>query len=201
MKRAVFTDDNGSLKLIYPGSYLPFEDGYELSDETDGVLVGHISSYENAEKIKKYIIEKKINGAFILVDIDLGEKGSLYPSVDNEMIKKMKELCLFADAVFLNYTEACFFTNLTCIDGLEEKDAQKLIFKLNSFGMANKLIITSVPFKDKGCKTVVSEYGEFEILDDDCVSGDKNLPAVLVFKEMLSGKKVLDAVSEAVKSL
>jgi len=205
MKKIVFTDDNGTLKLIADkfseASYLPFDMGYDNDCEPDGIMVGHISSLKNAEKIKKYIISKKINGAFILVNLDLGKNGELFSFADKDMVKKMKELCLFADAIFINYTEACAFANLKYAEECEKIMIEGLIFKLNSFGMANKLIITSVPIEDRGYKTVISEYGECEILENNCVSEEKYLPAALVLDKILSGKKVKSAVSEALKLL
>lgn len=168
----------------------------KLGVEFDGVYTGYIPSVEQMEKIKHFVIDKKVKGGFILIDPVLGDDGQLYKGFDNRTVKKMRELCLFADLVTPNFTEACLLTNCTYKDNCNEKDARILVDRLNAFGMANKIIITSVPFGDKK-NMIVSEYGELEIIECDYVDGDYcgagDLFASYVMGEMLGGKTVKEA--------
>ena len=130
----------------------------------------------------------------------MGDEGKLYTFFDNSTVKKMRELCLYADLVTPNYTEACFLSNLPYKETISKEDVRVLVDKLNSFGIANKLIITSVPVDNKKC-IVVSWYGEIEIIECEYVKGEYcgagDLFSSVVLGEMLNGKTVKEAAVNA----
>ncbi|MBO5857639.1 MAG: hypothetical protein J6Q87_05275, partial [Clostridia bacterium] len=165
--------------------YVPSDD-FDVSCEADGILVGEMLSLNSMEVLKKKIIEKKINNSFILT------RAAYY--TDWDKIKKMKEFSLFNSLTFLTYDEAVLFADIPKKEECDEKYVNSMIFKLNSFGMANKLVITSVPVKDKGMVTVLSEYGEFDILDFDFTHENEYLPSLYLLSEMVKGKKLEESV-------
>ena len=173
-----------------------------LDTDFDAVITGYIPTVEETEKIKKYVIQKKIEGSFIMINPSLGKDGKINPYFDNSNLKKIKELCLFADIITPNYTEALLMSNLSYKEECDEKDVEGIIFKLNSFGMAHKIVIPSVKIKGRGICTVVSEFGEVELVDN------KNEVAVspefhskytaLILNELLSDKNITDGAKNII---
>ena len=165
-----------------------------LDDDFDAIISDYIPTVEETETIKKYVIEKKISGSFIMINPVICDNLS-----DNSHLKKVKELCLFADIITPTYEEALKLSNLSYKEECEEKDIEVLVFKLNSFGMAHKIVIPAIKIKGRGICTVVSEFGEFELVDNN----DKDAFALefhkkyiaLMLNELLSGKNIVDAVN------
>ncbi len=191
--KLILTDEEGSL-INYDNmlddnnisiKYIP-SDEFDISYEADGILVGEMLSLNSMEKLKKKIIEKKINNSFILT------RAAYYK--EWKKIKKMKEFSLFNSLTFLTYDEAVLFADIPKKEECDEKYVNSMIFKLNSFGMANKIVITSVPVKDKGMVTVLSEYGEFDVLDFDFTHKNEYLPSLLLLSDMVKGKKLEESV-------
>lgn len=172
----------------------------KLQVEFDAVFTGYIPTTEQMEIVKQFVIENKIKEKFILIDPVLGDDGKLYTFFDNETVKKMRELCLYADVVTPNFTEACFLAGLPYKDDINEENARTLIDRINSKGIANKIIITSVPMNGKNAM-IVSEYGELEIVDCEYVKGEYcgagDAFSSIVLGEMLKGRNVKEAAVSA----
>lgn len=69
--------------------------------------LGNIEQIESVRQIKNAFLAE--NGKFI-VDPVMGDNGALYPRFDDEFVKKMFGLCMEADYILPNPTEACFLT-------------------------------------------------------------------------------------------
>lgn len=157
-----------------------------LDVEFDAVFTGYIPTVEQMEIVKHFIIENKVKGNVVIIDPVLGDGGKLYTYFDNNTVKKMRELCLYADIITPNYTEACFLANLPYKEKITKENARTLIDRINAMGMANKIIITSVPVDDKNCM-IVSEFGEMEIIECEYVKGEY-CGAGDVFSSLVLGK-------------
>ena len=176
----------------------------KLDVEFDAVFTGYIPTIEQMEDVKQFVIENKIKEKLILIDPVLGDNGKLYTFFDNESIKKMRELCLYADVVTPNFTEACFLAQLPYKEEITKENARLLIDKINTKGIANKIIITSVPIEGKNCM-IVSEYGELEIIECEYIKGEYcgagDMFSSLVLGEMLNGKAVKEAAISSHETL
>ena len=172
----------------------------DLGVEFDAVFTGYIPTVSQMETVKQFMIKNKIKEKFVLVDPVLGDDGKLYTFFDDSSVKKMRELCLYADLVTPNFTEACFLAKLPYKETVTRENIRALVDRLNGHGMANKIIITSVPLEDKMCM-VVSEYGELEIIECEYIKGDYcgagDVFSSVVLGEMLNGKNVKEAAVNA----
>ncbi len=171
-----------------------------LNVEFDAVFTGYIPTTEQMEIVKHFIIENKVNGNLVLIDPVLGDDGKLYTYFDNNTVKKMRELCLYADIITPNYTEACFLANLPYKENITKENARTLIDRINAMGIANKIIITSVPIDDKNCM-IVSELGEMEIIECEYVKGEYcgagDVFSSLVLGQYLKGENILESANYA----
>ncbi len=170
----------------------------------DAVFTGYIPTVAQMEDVKQFIIKNKLEKRLIMVDPVLGDEGKLYTFFDNATVKKMRELCLYADVITPNYTEACFLANLPYKEMLTKEQVRILIDKLNAFGMANKIVITSVPVDNKMCMAV-SEFGELEIIECEYVKGQYcgagDVFSSVVLGKLLEGNNILDAALFSHKAL
>ncbi|MBE7020066.1 MAG: pyridoxamine kinase [Ruminococcaceae bacterium] len=168
----------------------------KLGVDFDAVFTGYIPTVFQMEDIKQFMIKNKLLKKLIMVDPVLGDDGKLYTFFDNTTVKKMRELCLYADVITPNYTEACFLANLPYKEMLTKENVRTLIDKLNAFGMANKIVITSVPVEDKTCM-VVSEFGELEIIECEYVEGiycgAGDVFSSILLGKLLEGQNIMDS--------
>ena len=205
MTKIIFIDSNGNYLNIEKHSenfeYIKSDDFNENIKKPWGICVGGLSDPEVVERIKKIIINYKINGAFVMVSPDIGENGNMFSFADKELIKKLKELSLFANAVYLNFTEACAFANFTYKEKCSRENAEALIFKLNSYGMANKLIITDFPGEDGTISSVISEFGECEIIPQSGVICKKAEFGAYILSELSNGEKIIPAVHKSLEQI
>jgi len=158
----------------------------ELGVSSECVFTGYVYNTAQFEPIKKYVMKKKSEGNLIVTDPVMADNGELYYPFNQETVRKMRELCLFADVITPNFTEACFLAGLPMIESINEAQADMLIAKLNMYGINGKIVITGVPFAD-GTKKIINGYNDkAEIIDCDyveceyCGTGD-------VFASVLCG--------------
>lgn len=176
----VITDMSGSLTPCL--SHLN-----ELGVESECVFTGYIYNTEQFSPIQKYVIKKKIEGNLIVTDPVMADNGKLYSPFTNETVKKMRELCLFADIITPNFTEACLLAGLPVPGTVNASQLDTLIARLNMHGINGRIVITGVPFSD-GTKKIVSGFNDkAEIIDCEyvdaeyCGTGD-------VFSSVLCGE-------------
>ena len=79
------------------------------------------------------------NNPLKIIDPVMADSGALYPGFDMNFVKAMKSLCLNADVILPNLTEACFLTDYEYKEKYNEEYIINLIEKLKSFG--TKIII------------------------------------------------------------
>lgn len=158
----------------------------ELEVPAVAVFTGYMYTPEQFASVKKYVISKKKEGCLIITDPVMGDNGELYRPFDMNIVKKMRELCLFSDIITPNFTEACFLAGLPMVESITEVQADMLIAKLNMLGINGKIVVTGVPFSD-GTKKIINGFNDkAEIIDCEyidceyCGTGD-------VFSSVLTG--------------
>lgn len=205
MIKILFADQNGKYKrnekISQEFGYIKSEDVSENVMTPWGICVGGLTDVKEAERIKKIIIKLKVDGAFVFISPDIGEDGELFSHCDKALVKKLKELCLFANAVYMNFTEACAFANLVYKEKCNKEDAECLIFKLNAFGMANKLIITDFPNEDGTKSLIVSEFGECELLSQNGNICEKEELSAYILLELSKGEKIIPSVKKSLEQI
>lgn len=138
----------------------------------DVVYTGYLGSVEQIEYIKQ--IKKTLlreNGKLI-VDPAMGDHGMLYPAFNKEYVEKMLELCLEADIIIPNITEACYLTGIKYQDKYDQTYISNLLNELKQMG-AKTIILTGVSYTDNSTGVVVynnkeEEYYEHELLPKGC---------------------------------
>ena len=75
--------------------------------EFDAIYSGYLGSMEQVDLIKKCISVLKGENTLVVVDPVMGDNGNLYQTFSPDFPFKMRELCLEADVITPNVTEAC----------------------------------------------------------------------------------------------
>lgn len=114
--------------------------------KSDTVYTGYLGSKEQVEIVKETqkIIRKE--SSLLIVDPVMADFGRLYGGFDADFPEFMKKLCLIADVITPNITEACFLTQTEYLKPPFKKDyINKLLNRLKSLTKA-KIVLTGVSF-------------------------------------------------------
>ena len=143
-----------------------------LEVASDCVYTGYIYTAAQFPIIENFIGNAKTNGSVIITDPVMADNGKLYFPFDEKTVKEMRKLCLFADYITPNFTEACFLAGYSVLDKVDLNLCEKLILRLNSLGINGKIIITGVPFADGEKKIIAGFNGSAEAIDCEYIEGD-----------------------------
>lgn len=160
---------------------------------------GYLGSNQQMDIVKKYFVQLKQSGTKLLVDPVLGDNGKRYSAFDENSIEKMAQLCLNADLITPNYTEACLLAEIPYQE-TEPKKAIRLAEKLSDMLSVPSIVITGVPMKT-GKSIIVWEDGQGIEIPCDYVKGEYcgtgDAFASVVCGCLAKGKKLCDSVLEA----
>ena len=190
----VITDMTDSLKPCL--SHLS-----KLGADADVIYTGYIYKPEQFPVIQEFVIKNKIEGKLIITDPVMADDGELYQPFTNDTVKKMRELCLFADIITPNFTEACLLAGLSVPESVNEAQVSTLVARLNMQGINGKIVITGIPFSDGSKKIALGFNDNAEIIDCEyvdceyCGTGD-------VFSAVVCGcvAKGLDLYESIIKA-
>lgn len=129
----------------------------KLNIEFECIYTGFLGSAKQIEIITDYIkkFEKK---PLIVVDPVMADDGELYSTMDDIMVRKMKEFISLADVITPNFTEAAFLLDKEINDEiLLESELKEWLVELSDLG-PNIVIMTSVPHDKREKKTHVVAY-------------------------------------------
>ena len=113
--------------------------------EFDCIYTGYIGNRKQFDIIlnNKHKILK--DGGLFIVDPAMADNGKLYPGLDDFIVLGMRKMCMYADYIIPNVTEACFMTG---VEYKEPKDQtteyyNNLLQELYKLGAKN-IILTGV---------------------------------------------------------
>lgn len=110
----------------------------------DCIYSGFLGNEKQVDIILKFI-EVFGNGLnIVVVDPVLGDHGKLYPTIDNLMVDKMRELVGKADIITPNFTEAFYLLDEEYTNEINENEIKKMLVELSDLG-PEIVIVTSVP--------------------------------------------------------
>lgn len=115
----------------------------------DAIYTGYLASEEQVELIKRAISILKKDETLIFVDPAMADNGALYAGFEADFPKKMLELCLLADVIAPNVTEACLLLGKPCLEEgkYSEDDVRSLIDAFVALGIPT-VVITGVKTPD-----------------------------------------------------
>ena len=170
----------------------------------DAIYTGFLGSEEQIDIVLDFINKFSTDETLVFVDPVMGDDGVLYSTYNDELCRRMRELCSVADIITPNLTEACFLSDVAYRDTSDmTKDevlefADSLRSALSEITSA-KVVITGVPHDKNMVGTCWRTEVGGELYSDKCIGksypGTGDLFASVLLGAMLHG----DDESEAIR--
>lgn len=120
----------------------------------DAVYTGYIGSTRQIDYIKKIMKSPPAENALKIVDPAMGDNGRLYPGFDVPYAKEVFSLCMHADIIIPNITEACYMLDYEYREKYDEEYVKKIADILYKKTGA-KVILTGISYKEESTGVVV----------------------------------------------
>lgn len=131
-------------KVDFTDSMMPYIDEWKkLGFHFNGISSGYLSCSRQIDIVLRFIEEFKSEDTILLVDPVMGDDGKAYPSYDESLCQRMKELARKADILTPNLTEACILTDRDFHQDFTDLEICRMGFELLDFG-ADKIVITGI---------------------------------------------------------
>ena len=113
----------------------------ELGIRFDGVYTGYLGSAEQIPFVSSLVREYRSQGALAVVDPAMADGGELYAGLSPGFAQSLMDLCLCADVILPNLTEASFLLGLPYRgEDRSEADLRDLLLRLADRGIARPVL-------------------------------------------------------------
>ncbi len=114
----------------------------------DAIYTGYLGSAAQVEIVEELIAQFRGENTCVFVDPVLGDFGRLYSGFGDDFPQEMKRLCMGADVITPNLTEAACLLGVPYIgEGYEAGDVKRILSGLAQLG-AKKILLTGVSLKE-----------------------------------------------------
>ncbi len=132
----------------------------QLDIRFDAFYSGYLGSPQQALIVEDFIEERRRPGDLVVVDPVMGDNGSLYKGITEEMVTEMKKLICMADIITPNMTELFRLLDMPYKESLTDTELKSALKALSDKG-PSIVIVTSVPVRDDPHSTSVYAYNRF----------------------------------------
>lgn len=127
-----------------------------LSIKFDCIYSGFLGSARQIAIVEDFIDSFRKDDSLIVIDPVMGDNGTIYSSIDENIINDMKNLVAKADIITPNLTEAFLLAGENYIANPSGADIKNIIYKIKELGTKN-IIITSCPYENKLANVVLCD--------------------------------------------
>ncbi len=175
----------------------------DLGIRFDAIYTGYLATKEQAEIVKRFLIDFKKSDTLCIVDPVMGDNGSFYQRIDESFVSEMRFLCAMADIITPNVTEAEMIAGVDCTTPPHSLDhIKELLISLRNLGTP-RVVITGIESDDGqiGC-AVYDSYTRkanmfFTPKAEGRFPGSGDVFAAALTSAVVSGKEFTDAVQIA----
>lgn len=159
----------------------------------DAIYTGYLGSIEAIATASQIMDELLSPEGRIIVDPAMADHGKLYKGFDEDYASAMKSLCMRADVVIPNITEAAIMTGTSYCEDIDEGYVQHLLQRF----CCDNVILTGVGFRQEmtgaaiRCGEDISFY--FHERFNKSYSGTGDIFASAFTGAYMNGKKITDA--------
>lgn len=110
----------------------PFFDHWQRQGVVfDAVYTGYLGKTEVVSKVMNIVRSQKEQGGTVIVDPAMADHGRMYLGLDAEYAQAMAELCMAADIMIPNITEACLLTGTPYEQTYDAAWIEQLVLELS----------------------------------------------------------------------
>lgn len=169
----------------------------------DAIYTGYLATRQQAETVKRFLIDFKRSDTLLVVDPVMGDNGEFYSGIDESFISEMRFLCAMADVITPNVTEAEMIAGIECTQPPYSADhIKELLISLRNLG-TGRIVITGIESEDGqiGC-AVYDSYTRkanmfFTPKAEGRFPGSGDVFASTLVSAIMKGKEFTDAVQIA----
>ena len=169
----------------------------------DAIYTGYLASKNQAETVKRFLIDFKKSDTFCIVDPVMGDNGEFYSGIDESFVEEMRFLCSMADIITPNVTEAEMIAGIDCTEApYSTEHIKELLLKLRNLGTP-RIVITGIESEDGqiGCAVYDSFTRKanmfFTPKSEGRFPGSGDVFAASLVSAVMSGKEFTEAVQIA----
>lgn len=129
--------------------------------EFDCIYSGFLGSSKQVDIIEDFISYFKTENNMVVIDPVLGDNGSLYETMDDEMVQKMRQLVSKADMITPNFTEALYLLQKPYSNEITKEEIKRYLKELSDMGPGT-VVITSVPDRQGAFTSTVAYEREVD---------------------------------------
>ena len=126
-----------------------------LNMEFEGIYTGFLGSASQVDIVRRLIADFRREDQLVLVDPVMGDEGSRYGILPEEIVPGMRRLVCDADIITPNLTEACLLLDEEYSDTFSLQQIKEMLFRLGEMG-PGVVILTSVPQQDPRSSRVLA---------------------------------------------
>ena len=169
----------------------------------DAIYTGYLATRQQAETVKRFLIDFKKSDTLLIVDPVMGDNGEFYSGIDESFISEMRFLCAMADVITPNVTEAEMIAGIECTQPpYRAAHIKELLINLRNHG-TGRIVITGIESEDGqiGC-AVYDSYTRkanmfFTPKAEGRFPGSGDVFASTLVSAIMKGKEFTDAVQIA----
>ncbi|MDK2910257.1 MAG: pyridoxine kinase [Bacteroidales bacterium] len=125
----------------------------------DAIYTGFLGSARQIEIVERFIRDFKNTETLVIIDPVMGDDGTLYSTMNEEMVRGMRRLIAYADIITPNLTELSFIIGENYHTDIPESVLRSWIQRAIDMG-PETVILTSVPQQGLPRRTAVLAYGK-----------------------------------------
>ena len=135
----------------------------------DAIYTGYLGSEKQIDYVKNIFATVLADGGKKVVDPAMADNGALYPGFDMAFAKAMGRLCVDADYVLPNITEAAFITETEFKEEYDRAYIDLLLERLSDMGCKN-IILTGVSYREGYTGVVCYIDGEYTYYEHEKIA-------------------------------
>ena len=132
----------------------------QLDVHFDAFYSGYLGSPHQAQIVEDFIQKFRRPNDLVVVDPVMGDNGSLYKGITEEMVAEMKKLICMADIITPNMTELFRLLDMPYQEEMTDAELKTALRALSEKG-PSIVIVTSVPVRGDSHSTSVYAYNRF----------------------------------------
>lgn len=137
------------------------------------IYTGYLGSTKQIDYVKDIFDSCSDSDTVTVVDPAMADNGKLYPGFDEAFVEAMKDLCVKADYIVPNMTEAALLADMHYEDGSDRRYVDKVMDRLIEMGCKN-IILKGLPSKNGNYLGILMyvdgkmDYYEHDRLPNSC---------------------------------
>ena len=139
----------------------------------DGIFSGYLSSREQVAQVENFVKKFKGPHTLFVADPAMADRGKLYRGFGMDHVEAMKRLCMGADVVLPNVTEACLMLGKEFREVQDAAYLEELLTGMEKLG-AGKVVITGVSLSAEQVGIACREGGKLSVLQKEKTPGHFN---------------------------